>query len=349
MTENKVSIEKVTALWAFSEAALGGILHVLKIPFTGLIIGSSAVIFISLLAYFGDSKKTLLEATIKVVLVKFVVSPYSPINAYFAVMLQALLGYILFFNGFNKISAIVLGLLSLLFSAFQKIIILTLVFGMTLWESIDIFFEFIIGKLVPANLDIDQLSFSYIIIGAYLALHIVGGFVSGWYASILPARLRMHSADKIISMSENINGFLNSVKTKRKKKKWWQKPSSIIFLLFLLTVILISFLFEEVDSNISVKILTMFIRSIIIIIIWFYFLSPLLLKLVNKILANKKQKQADEIEGIVQLFPNIKSIIKFSWNKTGPYRGLKRIIIFVDNVLINYLLFERNNTVDTKD
>lgn len=263
-------------------------------------------------------------------------------------MLQAVLGYILFFRGFNKISAIVLGFLSLLFSAFQKIIILTLVFGMTLWESIDIFFEFIIGKLVPENINIDQLSFSYIIIGAYLASHIIGGFIAGWYASILPGRLRMHSADKIISMSENINGFLNSVKSPSKKKKWWLKPSSIFLLIFLLTVILISFLFEEVDSNIAVKISTMFIRSIFIIIIWYYFLSPLLLKLVSKILSNKKQKQADEIESIVQLFPNIKSIIKFSWNKTVSYRGMKRIIIFVDNVLINYLLFERNNG-DSKD
>lgn len=280
-------------------------------------------------------------------LVKFVVSPYSPINAYFAVMLQAFLGYILFFRGFNKISAIVLGFLSLLFSAFQKIIILTLVFGMTLWESIDIFFEFILGKLVPASLNIDQFSFSYIIIGAYLTSHIVGGLVAGWYASILPTRLRMHSADKIISMSENINGFLNSAKTPRKKKKWWLKPSSIVLLLFLLSVILISFIFEEVDSNIALKIAAMFFRSVIIIIIWYYFLSPLLLKFISKILANKKQKQAAEIENIVQLFPNIKSIIKFSWNKTGAYRGLKRIIIFVDNVLINYLLFERK--IDTKD
>ena len=313
----------------------------MKIPFTGLIIGGSAVIFISLLAYFGDSKRTLLEATIKVILVKFVVSPYSPINAYIAVMLQAVLGYILFFGGFNKISAIVLGFLSLLLSAFQKIIILTLVFGMTLWESIDIFFEFIIGKLIPDNINIDQLSFSYIIVGTYITTHIIGGLVAGWYASILPSRLRMHGNDKIISMSESINGFINSETKPRKKKKWWLKPSSIAFLVFLIILILISFLFEEVDSNIALKIAAMFVRSVIIIVVWYYFLSPLLLRLVNKILKNKRQKQAEEIENIVQVFPNIRSIIKYSWNRTLSYKGIKRIIIFVDNVLINYLLFER--------
>jgi hypothetical protein len=85
--------------------------HALRIPFTGLFIGGSAVIFISLLAYFSDSRRAILESTVKVILVKFIVSPYSPINAYFAVMLQSILGYILFFKGFNKISAILLGFL----------------------------------------------------------------------------------------------------------------------------------------------------------------------------------------------------------------------------------------------
>ena len=137
---------------------MGGILHALKIPFTGLFVGGSAVIFISLIAYFSDSRKVIIESTIKVILVKFVVSPYSPINAYLAVMLQCFLGYILFFRGFNKISPIILGFFSLLFSAFQKIIILTLVFGMTLWESIDIFFHFYLISWYPIQIRLISLA-----------------------------------------------------------------------------------------------------------------------------------------------------------------------------------------------
>ncbi|MCW8849562.1 MAG: hypothetical protein OQJ81_06235 [Melioribacteraceae bacterium] len=332
-------------MWAFSEAALGGILHALKIPFTGLIIGGSAVIFITLIAYFSGSKKILLESTIKVILVKFVVSPYSPINAYFAVMLQFVLGYILFYGGFNRISAILLGFFSLLFSAFQKIIILTLVFGMTLWESIDIFFDFIMNKILPASLNLNDTSFSYLIIGTYITLHIIGGVIAGWYASILPSRLAMHNSEKIESMNENVNDFLNSDTKGKRKRKWWLKPSGIILFLFLIFVIIISFLFDEVDSSIATKIAIMFARSIVIIIVWYYFISPLLLKFVNKVLLTKKQKRAEEIENIVQVFPNIKSIIKYSWNKTQNYKGLKRIIIFIDSVFINYLLFERNDHV----
>lgn len=306
-----------------------------------MFVGGSAVIFISLIAYFSDSRKVILESTIKVILVKFVVSPYSPINAYLAVMLQCILGYILFFRGFNKISPIILGFLSLLFSAFQKIIILTLVFGMTLWESIDVFFHFVLNKLVTDSNAYDQLSISYVIVGAYILSHLIGGLLAGWYASNLPARLEQHSDDKIIKMNSLINDFLDTTPKRKKKMKWWQKPSSIAIFIFSLMVIFISFFFDEVDSGIATSVIIMLIRSVLIIIIWYYFISPLLLKYVNKILSNKRQKQKEEIENIVQVFPNIKSIIKYSWNETRHISGLKRIIIFFDKVLIHYLLYER--------
>jgi hypothetical protein len=340
--QHKATIDKITVLWAFSEAALGGILHALKIPFTGLFIGGSAVIFISLIAYFSDSRRVIFESTVKVILVKFVVSPYSPINAYLAVMLQSVLGYLLFFRGFNKFSPIVLGLLSLLFSAFQKLIILTIVFGMTLWESIDIFFEFVVNKIIPNSDLINQVSISYLIVGAYVTSHIVGGLLAGWYASSLPARLTKHSEDKIFTMNNEINDFLNSTSKKKRKRKWWQKPSSIAVFIFSLLLILISFLFEEVDKGIAIRVITMLGRSVLIIVIWYYFISPLLLKFVNNLLSKKRKKQAEEIENIVQLFPSIKSIIKYSWSNTQINRGVKRIIIFIDSVLINYLLFERS-------
>ena len=135
-----ISVLKITALWAFSESALGGILHTLSIPFRGIFISSSAVLFITLIALFSKSKKGILKSTLIVLLIKALVSPYTPLTAYFAVTIQGLLGYILFFsNSFFKLSAFLLGLFTLLFSGMQKIIVLTLVFGNTLWKSLNIF------------------------------------------------------------------------------------------------------------------------------------------------------------------------------------------------------------------
>ncbi|MCB9205913.1 MAG: hypothetical protein H6611_01140 [Ignavibacteriales bacterium] len=343
LNQNQLNIDKVTALWAFSEAALGGILHALKIPFTGLFVGGTAVIFISLIAYFSNSKKVIIESTIKVILVKFVVSPYSPINAYFAVFLQSLLGYILFFNGFNKISPVILGFLSLLFSAFQKVIVLTVVFGMTLWESIDVFFKFVLNQFVPNISPIKDFDISYFIISLYIFLHIIGGISAGIYASNLPARLKKHSDKKSDKLNFQINDFLNNVTQKRKKKKFWQKKSNIYLFIFFVILIVISFLFEEVENELAVNVFFMILRSVSIIVIWYYFLSPIILKIVKKYLSNKKQKQAEEIENIVQLFPNIRSIIKYSWNETQNYNKVKRVFFFFDKVLIHYLLFNDRN------
>ncbi|MCX7875007.1 MAG: hypothetical protein N2321_02445, partial [Melioribacteraceae bacterium] len=47
---------KLTTLWAFTESTLGGILHALRIPFTGLFVGSASVFFISLIAQYSKNK-----------------------------------------------------------------------------------------------------------------------------------------------------------------------------------------------------------------------------------------------------------------------------------------------------
>jgi len=54
---DQVAVWKLTALGAFYEAALGGLLHAFKIPMRGIFIGGSAAILISLFAYFSDRKE----------------------------------------------------------------------------------------------------------------------------------------------------------------------------------------------------------------------------------------------------------------------------------------------------
>ena len=55
--QKQIIIKRLTAMWALSEAALGGLLHALKVPFTGLFVGGVSVIFISLIGYFSDRVK----------------------------------------------------------------------------------------------------------------------------------------------------------------------------------------------------------------------------------------------------------------------------------------------------
>ncbi|HNJ28266.1 MAG TPA: hypothetical protein PLQ40_04880, partial [Ferruginibacter sp.] len=97
-TEQKqAAIQRLTALWAFTESGLGGIMHALQIPFTGLVVGGMAVIIICLIADLSKHQlKQVLKSALVVLIVKAMVSPHTPFPAYIAVSFQALLGYLLF-------------------------------------------------------------------------------------------------------------------------------------------------------------------------------------------------------------------------------------------------------------
>lgn len=336
-TTNKNIITRLTILWAFSEAALGGILHTFKIPFTGLVIGGSATIFISLIAYFSESRNEIIKATIIVLLVKFVASPYSPLTAYFAVMLQGVLGNILFYKGFNRVSPILLGFLSLLLSAIQKIFILTLVFGVSLWESINIFFEFILSEVFGFTNASNYVDLSYIIIGTYVLLHIFGGIMAGIYALSMPSKIKI-----AINKKEELKlpSSKELIGKKKKRKKWWYRPSSLILIIFSVVLISLSFMFENLGQGVAQKVIFMLLRSAIIIVVWFYLVSPVLLKFVKNILSKKLKYQADEVENIINIFPNVRAIIKLSWSQSSKYKGISRIVEFLSLVLINFLILD---------
>ena len=61
---------RLIALWVICEAMLGGIIHGLRIPVSGLIVGSASVICISLIAFYNPVKGAILKATLIVAIFK---------------------------------------------------------------------------------------------------------------------------------------------------------------------------------------------------------------------------------------------------------------------------------------
>src|SRR6186997_1280424 len=128
---------RLIALWVLCEAMLGGIIHGLRIPVSGLVVGSCAVICICLIAHYIPSKGAILKATIIVAIFKMMLSPQAPPPAYIAVFFQGMLGELLFFNRrFFKLSCILLGIIALLESGLQRILVLTIVYGNDVWRVI---------------------------------------------------------------------------------------------------------------------------------------------------------------------------------------------------------------------
>ncbi|BDQ02004.1 hypothetical protein [Ignavibacterium sp.] len=337
LSAKDLSIFRITALWAFSESAFGGILHALSLPFRGAFINAAAVLFISLIALFSEKSKEILKATLIVILVKAAVSPHSPLTAYLAVFIQGLLGFLVFYNKkFFRLSALILGILTLLYSGIQKIIVLTVLFGNTLWKSINIFIKGVSNEFLQIGIHPD-LNYSLIIILSYVGIHVIVGIIIGLYAGKLPDKIKLYSETlQKINFSDNVDAIPK--KDKRKKKRLWiLRPTGLIIIIISLIVLLLTFLFPEY-SDTRYEVLVMIIRSLILTFIWYVFLSTFFRKLFQKFLNRNKSKYAEEVNEMLNLFPQFRKIVAFCWKDSQSERGIKRIKYFLSRSFYYLLL-----------
>lgn len=336
--ENRLSVLKITALWAFSESAFGGILHALTIPLRGLFISSAAVLFITVIALFSKDSKEIIKATVIVILIKAIVSPHSPLNAYLAVTLQGVLGFLFFSTKkIFKLSALLLGVFVLFFSGIQKIVVLTILFGNTLWESMDIFIKQI--SIEMFNIDHPDINYGYILIAGYVLLHLTAGLFIGFYAGKLPRKIK-HYENQVPSLAEMKEVEEIPQKEKRKKKSWFLRPTGIFVVVLSAGVILLSYLSPELEDEIALSILFMLVRSLVITFIWYILLAPLAKKLFSRFVSKRKSEYAQDLEDIISMFPQFKKIVNYCWKLSKNKKGYKRIRYFLSTSFY-YLLLSR--------
>ena len=331
-----LGVLRITALWAFSESAFGGILHALTVPLRGLFIASASVLFISLIALFARNNKEILKATVIIILVKAIISPHSPLTAYLAVSLQGVLGYLLFSTKkFYKLSALLLGILVLFFSGIQKIIVLTILFGNTLWESLDIFIKAIASELL--NINHLEINYGYLLISAYVSLHLAAGIFIGIYAGRLPEKINNYK-NKSPSILQNKAIEELPKREKRKKKSWLLRPTGIFIFLLSAGVIILSYVSPALEDNIGMSVLFMIVRSVIITIVWYTLLAPFTKKLLSKFVTRRKSEYAQELEEIISMFPKFQQIVNYCWKLSSDKKGYKRIRYFLSTSFYYLLL-----------
>lgn len=336
-SSGQIPVERITALWAFSEATFGGILHALSIPFRGAFINAASVLFISLIGLLSEKSKEILKATVIVILIKAIVSPHSPLTAYFAVSVQGLLGFILFYNKkFFKVSAFVLGVLTLILSGMQKIIVLTILFGNTLWKSFNAFVQSVIKEFSEIGFSI-ELNYSFIFIIVYITIHLVIGILTGIYAGRLPDKIKHYSESLPEINIKFSDEQLPKKNKKRKHKIWILRPSGIIIISVSILLLFISFYSEELKIT-KFEIIIMIIRAISLTIIWYSLLAPIVKKIFQKILEKNKSKHTAEINEMINLFPQFRKIVSYCWKESQSFNGIKRVQFFLSRSFYYLLL-----------
>ena len=341
LTDSRILIQRLIVIWALSEATLGGVLHALKIPLTGIFINGTAVLIIALISYYSDTKGMIIKATLIVLLVKAAVSPHTPLNAYLAVSLQGLIGELLFFRiRYFKLSCIVFGIITLFLSGAQRIVVLTILYGENLWESIDIFANYIIKIMPFVSEHSVNYAVSYWLIGLYVGVHIIFGFFIGLFAGKLPLKLDQLSKDSLIIIDKSKYESLAIHKKKKRSKFWLSKPSGIAVLILVTAIIVLTYVFPQFSESVAVQSIIMIIRSVFILLIWYLLAGPFLLKMYKNYIKKHSSKYSEEIDYTIQSLPTAKYIVIQIWQLTRNYKLLKRLQKFIIMTIFNLLVLQ---------
>lgn len=318
---------RLIALWAVCEGVLGGIIHGFQLPVSGLFVGGAAIVIICMIGYFVPQKGAILQATLMVEIFKMMLSPQSPLPAYLAVAFQGVTGELFFFNKrFYKISCVLFAAIALFESAIQRIITMTLIYSNEFWKAMDAFINGITGQTEVTR-------YSYYIAGGYVLLHIVAGIAIGIFASRIPSKLNIWKKDKqfVIAVPEIHE---NEIIEKHRRKKTGKHSLLIIWLILLLLFLQSSFHIGKPLLPAD-NILQILVRSFLILLTWYFLLSPVLLFFLKKYLSGQRKKSQSTINEILLLIPSTRTLIKNSWKISGEKKGIGRFNRFIKIVLIN--------------
>ncbi len=320
---------RIISLWVIIEAFAGGIMHGIKIPFSGLVISGLAMLCIMLIAFHISDKKAIIKATLIVAVFKFMLSPHSPGTAYIALFFQGCMGQLLFINKkYFSIAAILFGFLGAVESAIQRLLVLLIVYGNEFWEAFNQFIHKITGDKTLNN-------YSFILAALYVLTHAIAGILIGIYGANIAKKSmtwKNENADLIFNCEDYMNVEIGRVKTTKSKKY------KAIFLSCWLILMLFYFyptLFSKESIIPSNQIVRIFIRSILIISTWLFVISPLLFKFIQKALAHNQLKYNEIIIAITDLLPKTKAVFIGSWKISAQKKGTKRWKLFLRILIVN--------------
>ncbi len=318
---------RITTLWAAIEAFLGGILHAAHFPFSGLVLSLLASICISVLATNGYIRGQILKATLIVIAIKFFMAPHTPPMAYVAVLIEGLFGELIFApKRFPKLSAFILSLFCVTYSAFQKLIVLTIFYGNAFWESMNTFMNHVAKNLHQQH----NVQYMGWIVALYVGIHVVAGIIGGWLNVTIIKNYNKNTQQQVMAAvdyeaynNKNIN---DSKKKKRKYFYLWP-----LMVLVLLLVLSYTAYFKNVIAQKTI--LMLLVRASIIFIVWKYILVNLTQQLLTWWVTRFQKNNAGQMQTILKLLPTARQVIQYSWYSSATTNKWQQLKLFVQKII----------------
>lgn len=294
-------------------------MHALHLPFTGFFVGAFALVLICLIAWYsGNSSRQILQATLIVIMVKAAVSPHSPPPAYIAVAFQGLMGALLFrLMPSFRITPVLLGIITMVESALQKIIIATLIFGNALWQAVDKFFQGLLRELALP----DHTPFSLWIIVAYASVYAVWGAILGWWIGRLPSRIEQHSAAIIADLKSLDTTLLPEAENRRKKPLWTKLLPYLALLVFIICTLY--------GSPAQGSALTLVLRTVTVLLVLILVVNPLIRRFVQTRLTRTTRADQASVQAVLADLPRLRNWTRPALALARRHSGFKRFSRFV--------------------
>jgi hypothetical protein len=313
MQKSSIGYSQVVLLWAFTESGLGGILHAFSIPFSGVLLGGMSAFCLFLLADgHAQPLKQIGRAWVVVMAVKYTVSPHSPLGAYLAmsiqtVMAMGIMGFLSFLPWRFRLG--LMTFLNIMLSAVQKIFVLTLIFGMSLWDGIDKFFHGILKTFGVT----EEYPYAAWLVALYFSIYFISAI-----AVIFILFKTIGLSRTLINLPPLVE---NEIIPKKKKRRKY------LLLLLFIFVPLVFVLMGEWN-----KALYVFSRSVLVISLGWLVLLPLLRYLLKRLKKSAEQENSGLLSNTLDGLPKMRAIAQqaFALSKLD---GRPRVSLFLAYVI----------------
>ncbi len=336
-----VAVARLTALWALAESALGGVVHALRLPLSGLVMAGTAVILISLIAHFAERPRELLRATLLVLIVKAVGAPHTQLVGYLAVAFQGLFAYCLYSVWRpGRASTAVFAVVALLETAMQKLLTLAIFFGVPLWEAIDEWGGWIIERYFPAYIDA-EFSLAMSLVGIYLGIYLIGGLAVGYIAGKLPESImaeRRKIGPHAYLPAQQVAPAPASVPAAARRRRLLKEVlmwGGVAALLAATVYVGAGELSPWASASIYL------IRTLAILAVWYFLLGPLLSKWLHRWLLSRSADHAVELERLLDALPMYRALASSQYRELSKqYSGFSLYRHWLPRVLALSLVAE---------
>lgn len=331
--DRHLAVERLTALWALNEAGLGGLIHALRVPFTGIVVGSTAVVLIALIAFFAEQRaKAVLKATVVVLLVKAAASPHTPLPAYASVAFQGVAGTALFgLLPSIRLGALLLGLLALWQGAVQKLLVMSILYGRSLWESVDAVGHWLLERMGAGAGGVSPTGWFLFF---YLGYYTVAGLATGWLAGTIPAEIA-RGLDEPRPKEDLPIGSMPVPLVSGGRKRWWQRTP------FKAGVVLLALLAASVwlhpGSTGWAKGLRVVVRALTVLGIWLVIIRPLGVALFRRFRRRKESFYGQDVAQALGQFPDLRRTAGVAWRQSRHARGFQRWRTFLVELIVRAL------------